>query len=1760
MSEQNNVEVIAADDNVMAFTQLLEKIESNTFTQRDKGTDFERVSQVFFQKDKAYSDLFTKVQTYSEWAEEHPEYAMSRNDIGIDLMATNNMDNVVNSDASEQTYTAIQCKFYGQGKTVSKGDIDSFLAASSKKFITARYLVATNDHWTKNVNAQLEDQNPPVIKITRETLANSTIDWNEYLNNGGSKVVVNKRTLRPYQEEAIQNVIDGFKTNSRGKLIMACGTGKTFTSLKAAERQVGQHGFVLFLVPSLALLSQTLSDWKQQSDYPITAFAVCSDSKIGKKSSASNDSADLISDMSELAFNPTTDAESLAKYVNRALKHNAQDSNAGMTVVFSTYQSLEVIALAQNTDSKSGAVLDNPMPEFDLIICDEAHRTAGGYATISFNKGKVQDARELTPLELSSSLADDSAVKAELEKANLENENHEIEVLANSSKAAKKSTKKGSKLSFIDEEEAVFTRVHNNDYVHGKKRLYMTATPKIYGENAKKQEKSGEVVLYSMDDEAVFGPVFHSLNFDQAVKLDCLVDYKVIVLVCDRNSIPQSSFDAEEFSKDFAPRIVGTWKALNKYGIKDELIGDPHPMRRAVGFAQQINKDAKGKKISSKELRDSFQPVVDCYRNLVLEASETAQDYDFVKTHDLYVSTEHIDGSMDAAQKSTLLNWLREEPKDDECKVLFNVRCLSEGVDVPSLDAVIFLSPRKSQVEVVQIVGRVMRKAKNKKRGYVILPIVADDPNNLDSLLARSDNFDVVWQVLRALKSINPNHVIADPALMKLDDRIEVVCRQDDFNGGSKSGKKPGKSDDGDDGTTISKREDNSARSHLLEQIEGALTIEDKIKAHIIKKIGNARTWEDWAEDVAEICQRQVKNIKNLIEQTSNLDAKSAFASFKDELSCTINGHHKDDEDSISDDEVIEMLAQHIVIKPVLDELFKGYPFTEQNPIASALTYMLNKLNECGLELATNDLKSFYDSVGFRMKNVTSVEDRQRVIVDLFDRFFKVAFPKLQEKLGIVYTPIEVVDFINHSVNDILKQEFGVSLATQGVHILDPFTGTGTFITRMMQDEELIPREALSYKYRHDLHAFELVPLAYYVASINMESVYEALKTDPNESYQTNSIMVLTDTFTRHDEDVVPLFKTTIMRNTSLRHEVESKDLRVIIGNPPYSVGQKSGNDDNQNEHYPDLEARLEDTYVKRAGKITLKNSLYDSYIKAFRWASDKLGDSGVVAFVSNAGWIEAASALGMRKCLAEEFSSIYVYHLKGKQVNVVGEESRKEGGKIFGGGSRTPIAITLLVKNPQAQKQGKIYFGCVEDYLSREQKLTQLAELKSITAANLSSITPDEHGDWLNQRRNDFAKFVTVDGKKNDFAVFNNYSLGLYTSRDSWSYNSSKKVIIENFNRCIGFYNEQLDKYKQLGSSFEFDNNFKMIKWDDNLKDNLRKGVHYKKTSNESIVYSIYRPFVKQYLYNEKLWICRTYQMPKLFPYSAANNILIGTSGVGAKMYSALAVNSIPCLDFLEKSQWFPRFVYRKAEMTDDPSTVDTHGYVRESAIKDEAIKHFRAAYGEHGKDIDADAIFYYIYGILHSKDYRETYANNLQKELARIPRVANYEQFKAFEEAGRKLADLHVNYEKVEPYSGCKVEGLESGNYRVTQLSYGKIAGKKGNDAKDKTVIQYNGQITISNIPLETQEYVVNKRSALDWLIDRCCISQDKDSGIVNDYNNYAQEIGDEKYIFNLILRVITVSLETMKIVKALPKLEIHELDKQPSSSQIKKALALN
>lgn len=1628
---------------------LLENYRQRAKSEREKGQYFEELTLAYLKNEPCYQDLYRDVWTYSDWARANGKDAK---DVGIDLVAQTN---------GTDEYHAIQCKFYDEAYVLKKQDIDSFFTASGQRPFTHRIIVSTTNQWSDNADDALRDQNPPVNKIDLYDLENSRIDWSQFADKT-APILKPKKQLRPHQQAAVDRVIKSFETVERGKMIMACGTGKTFTSLKIAERLAGAGGRVLFLVPSLSLLSQTLTEWTQESDIPLHSFAVCSDSEVGKKRKKDDDSVQTFAH--ELRFPATTDAHSLAREISLR-----QDSEH-MTVVFSTYHSIETISRAQH---------ESGLSDFDLIVCDEAHRTTGA--------------------------------------------------------------------TYGDEDESHFVKVLDANYVRSAKRLFMTATPRIYADSAKATAERDNVALYSMDDEKLYGKELYVINFSEAVQRGLLVDYKVLVLAVQEEHINRRlqtllTNEDNQIKVDDAAKIVGCWKALSKQGVTDDLGDDDSPMRRAVAFCQviEVQKGGKKHKVSSKQIAGMFKAVIDAYQEKTVEENYV----------NLACEAEHVDGGMNASQKEEKLEWLKAEPPEDTCRVLSNVRCLSEGVDVPALDAVLFLTPRNSQVDVVQSVGRVMRTAPGKKRGYVILPVVI--PAGIEPHEALNDNetYKVVWQVLQALRSHDDRF---DALVNKLDligrdvSKMEVIALTDKIAPRSKatSDKKTlgkGSSVLGSKSTSVATNGATPTQQPLQFEIGD---IEKAIYAKVVEKCGNRHHWEDWANDIAKIARTHIDRIKAILENKDSVVEREAFTAFAKEIRDDLN-------ESITDEEIVEMLAQHLITKPVFDALFADYSFATNNPMSKAIQGILNLLQEHRLDKEVDTLEAFYESVKLRAQGIESAVSKQKIVVELYDNFFQNAFPKMKERLGIVYTPVEVVDFIIRSVNDVLKNEFGQTVGSRGVHIIDPFTGTGTFITRLLQSGLITP-EKLPHKYRNEIHANEIVLLAYYIAAINVEAVYHDIV---GGDYVPFDGICLTDTFQMYESE--DLIDTLLEQNSKRRKRQKELDIRVIFGNPPYVVNGGDGPD------YPYLDGRIRKTYAEKSSAV-LSKGLYDSYIRAIRWASDRVGESGVIGYVTNAGWIESKSADGLRKCLVEEFSNIYVFHLRGN-ARTQGETRRKEKDNVFGVGSRAPIAISILVKNPAADEHGKIFFYDIGDYLSREDKLAKIEELASVNGITneglWTDLEPDSHGDWLNQRDESFSNFIAVGDKKGEgIKVFGNFSMGVSTNRDAWCYNASQDNVAKNISEMVSFYTSEMKRFHDTYPGVErkisenligdfIDTDATKISWTVWLKGALVRNIDvvYDKTR---LTTGMYRPFSKQWMYFDKHLNERVLQMPKIFPLGEKHdNLVIQVSGVGANTgFSSLITNTLPCLDNIEKGQVFPLYLFANGDddsvSESEQPTLDFDTPVqagqtgRRDAITNEALKHFQSVYS--GEQIFKEDIFYYIYGLFHSEDYRQRYADNLTKELPRIPRVKSSEDFWAFSQAGRELAELHINYESVDMFP-AKVDISGSPvNYRVVKMKFGG-RGKE----KDKTTIVYNNQITVSGIPLEAYDYVVNGKSAIDWVMERQCVKTDKSSGIVNDANDWAVEtMNNPKYPLELLLRVITVSVETLKIVRSLPTLVIHEND---------------
>ncbi|WP_139006429.1 DEAD/DEAH box helicase [Arthrobacter crystallopoietes] len=1592
-----------------SFGQVLDQLYFSATDERDKGSKFERLIKRYLELEPKYADQFADVWLWDEWPGRDGKV-----DTGIDLVAR---------DRYTGDLTAIQCKFYDPQRTLEKKQIDSFFTAAGKLAFSYGMVVSTTDHWSKHAEDALEGQAKPVTRLRLQDLADSTIDWSQFSLDAPEEMVQSPRKEpRKYQREAIDDVKAGFETHDRGKLVMACGTGKTYTSLKIVEEMVPVGGSVLFLVPSIALLQQTLNEWTAQATVPLRPLAVCSDTKVGRR-----EHEDV--SVHDLAFPATTDP---VKLLNRARISTGQEA---VTVVFSTYQSIDVIAQAQQ----------NGLPDFDLVLCDEAHRSTG----------------------ITEATHDDSA----------------------------------------------FVRVHDQDYLKATKRLYMTATPRIYVQESKAKAAQDDVTVYSMDDEAVYGPEFHHLGFGKAVEMGHLADYKVLVLAVDEDAVSRSFqglFEENgDLSLDDAARIVGCWNGLSKRGVNGQRldIGDGKPMRRAVAFARNIKE--------SKKLASEFELVS---RQLLVNRGEDAAEA-------LKLEAEHVDGTFNVLERSAKLDWLKDDTDGDVCRILSNARCLSEGVDVPSLDAVLFLNPRNSQVDVVQSVGRVMRKAEGKEYGYIILPIAVPSSQDPETALNDNKKYKVVWDVLQALRAHDDRF---EAMINKLDlnrnsnDKIDVISVADpygsDFDG-------PGTGGDKDGG----------AGAEALFHMANADAWRNAIYARMVRKVGDRRYWEDWAKDVKDIADRHTTRIGSILDGPDPR-AREEFAVFLDGLRGNLNA-------SIGEADAIDMLSQHLITKPVFEALFEGYSFAAHNPVSQVMDSMIEVLDRYNLDSEVQKLDDFYRSVRIRAEGITTAEGKQKIVTELYERFFKLAFPRTAESLGIVYTPVEVVDFIIRAVDDVLKKEFGASVSDEGVHILDPFTGTGTFIVRLLQSGRIKPEDLLR-KYTQELHANELLLMAYYIAAINIEATLHGLLEDQAKEngdgpervgYVPFDGIVLTDTF-QMTEDGDTLDEHVFTNNSERAVAQNELDIRVIIGNPPYSVGQTSANDNNANLKYSTLDESIEGTYASRSS-AALKRNLYDSYVRAIRWASNRILQSpngGVVCYVSNGGYIDSNSADGLRKTLVNEFHEIYVYNLRGNQ-RTAGEQSRKEGGKIFDSGSRNTVAILLLVKRPGTVEGCRLNYRDIGDYLDRKEKLAIVAQ-GNLADIDWQDLTPNDNGDWINQRNVAFETYLPMASKdSNTPGIFRIHTTGVSTSRDAWAYSYSANVLKSNMSRMATAYNDSVENGQELSDPTK-------INWSRSLRKRLAQGLKHAYSDN-AVRLSGYRPFQKQWVYFDSMMNEGQGKLGQVFPQTETKNFgmyIVGNAS--AVPFSVFMLDLLPDLHVTgagSGGQFFARYTY--------PATFDSMGLLgdldgttapsRVDNINDAALATYREAYGP---SVTKDDVFYYIYGLLHSSDYREHFAADLKKMLPRIPFVPDADRFQAFSAAGRELAELHIGYEKVEPYSlaeretGLDLERDEYERYRVMKMKY---AGKSGK--WDKSRIVYNAHLTLEGIPEEAHRYMVGSRSAVDWILERYQVKTDKASGIVNDPNDWSREHSQPRYIRDLIGRIISVSLETMRIVDGLPDL---------------------
>ncbi|GAA7009006.1 hypothetical protein ID0154_12900 [Helicobacter pylori] len=848
--------------------------------------------------------------------------------------------------------------------------------------------------------------------------------------------------------------------------------------------------------------------------------------------------------------------------------------------------------------------------------------------------------------------------------------------------------------------------------------------------------------------------------------------------------------------------------------------------QRAISFCKSIK--------TSKRIKDSFETVMECYNEELKKKS----------FKNLTISIDHIDGTMNCKVRLEKLEELNEY-QPNTCKVLSNARCLSEGVDVPALDSIVFFDGKSAMVDIIQAVGRVMRKAKGKKRGYIILPIALEESEikNLDEAV-NNTNFKNIWKVIKALRSHDPS--LVDEATFR--EKIKIFGSDDNNNDEANQ-------DDEElqkDKTDKTKQDPKQAQKTLFDAIL-LQDLADAVYNVMPTKLGDRNYWENFTKKTGNIAKTLNNRLKDIFEKN-----REFFHDFLDSLRGNIHSN-------IKEDEALDMITSHIITKPVFDAIFGD---NIQNPISKALDKMVEKLSTLGLQGETKDLKNLYESVKTEAVHAKSQKSQQELIKNLYNTFFKVAFRKQSEKLGIVYTPIEVVDFILRATNGILKKHFNTDFNDKNITIFDPFTGTGSFIARLLSKEnDLISDEALKEKFLNHLFAFDIVLLAYYIALINITQAAQSR----DSSLKNFKNIALTDSLDfyekKNDKGAFDFFKD-LEENKEIKSTIEKQNIRVIIGNPPYSAGAKSENDNNQNLSHPELEKRVHEKYGQNSSSKASGNTTRDTLIQSIYMASELLKDRGVLGFVVNGGFIDSKSGDRFRKCVAKDFAHLYVLNLRGN-ARTSGETSRKEGAKIFDSGSRATIAIIFFVKDASVKNSTISYYD-IGDYLKREEKLNRLAHFSNLDAIKFETIIPNNKGDWINQRNDAFDKLIPLkrDKKLQNPSVFDINSNGVATGRDPWVYNFSKDTLMQNVQKCIDTYNADLkrfnesfrevfksrtkgvksgDLYRHLNDN-EITTDKTKISWTRALKQEFIKNKNLQESHKDRIRLAMYRPFNKQW------------------------------------------------------------------------------------------------------------------------------------------------------------------------------------------------------------------------------------------------------------------------------------------------------------------------
>jgi predicted helicase len=1586
---------------------------------QEAGRLFERlVRKVLKELHPIWSQEFVDVVPWSKHATRE---GLRATDIGVDLVGYGKDGKVY----------AIQVKLWD--KPLSWKDLGSFVGVvKHPEYGFDHGLIVAPRGVTQEAERQL--QGLPITILSEEALLED-LDLESLVPDRPEEARRRgKKALRKYQQEALGEVAEAFQEKGlpRGKLIMPPGTGKTLVALKIAEKVAGPGGRVLFLAPSIALLDQSLRAWAAEASLPLRLFAVVSDTGVGKTSE------DDLSALSLLSIPPTTKPEELASEAKT-------ESQEALTAIFSTYQSVEVLERAQK---------EHGLPPFDLMILDEAHRTA--------------------------------TVRAG--------------------------------------EESPFTKVHHDHYVKARHRLYMTATPRIWevegngeGDQGKKAgkkkdpQKEGslplldlnasptedstapegvELLVYSMDNEEVYGPTLYEYTFTRAVKEGHLSDYKVIVFsVAEEAQKDLASYlqGPKALKVEEALKALGLWKVLQGE-VRDEE-GNPMgglDLRRVIAF--------HGRVAESKRMEEEFAKVALAAQQAGLLPEELRR-----------VEVRHIDGQMSAYDRKRLLDWLRENVPEGEVRLLTNAKVLTEGIDVPALDAVAFMRPRDSVVDVIQAVGRAMRKAPGKEYGYVVLPVVVrgqDEEREIEE-----SGYRAVWQVLSALRSVDKSfEARMRAALVRLSGKGEG-----------------GEGGEAREGVTVIGEGSASpvVMDVLLEDPNLRQKVTRGLAGKLVKRLALGRKYlENWAQDVARVARVLEQQVRAMAERDPKVKEKlgkllAALQAFTNE--------------SVTEDEAILMLVQHALTKPIFDALFGELLEKREDPVSRALDELFQEFRGF-LDREGEALKDFYEEMRLKALGLTDEAERADFLRRLYSNFFTRAFPQVADQVGIAYTPVELVDFLVRSADELARKHFGRGLDGEKVFILEPFAGTGTFVTRILHRvAERGGAEAVKGKLeRGEIWANEILLLPYYVLRANVENTALALTGE----YVPFKGALLADSFrlaelgySKGEFGLIPLFPEEY--GEALNEQLKAP-IQVVLSNPPWRAWVGKEGEGKKNPVYRKVRERVEATYVRRAKELPIGgtkpkgenlNSLYDQYIQALRVASDRIGEEGVVGFVTNNGWLEGVVARGLRASLAEEFAEVYVYDLRGN-AREKGEAWKKEGDKVFGQASRAGVCLLLLVKRKDHKGIGKVHLYRVGDSLSREAKLALVKGHGSASGVPWQEVP---YEDWVGRLTSGFSGMLPLD------EVFEVRSSGVKTNRDAYAFNPSRAELERHMSRLISTYNEHVRRKKE-GKLEKLEDDVSVIKWDSSLIRHL-KSLNAKEASlkeSGQVYEALYRPFAPMHLYLSHTFNNTVGQIHRIWPTPEAKNLAIAVAGKGSNAFSAMATRRVVSLDYLSRTQLYPLYHY--------PENGPLGGLLeRKLNLKEEFLRKLGEVLGY---PVSPEEAFCYIYAVVSHPLYAERFAKDLKMDLPRVPLPQDPELFAELVDGGLELIRLHTDYETLPPWSPVPLQVKEEEKapkdpyerYRVEQMKLDKERG----------ILQYNDWVRVEGIPEEAFRWRPGGYSPLEWMVRFWKVEEKvpkgKGEAIVWDPNLFLREKGEPRYLLDLIGRAVQVAVQTVGIHEEL------------------------